>query len=317
MLTKIENNLKFSNKRNYKLVTPCCSKLNNDGKFVNYKYYGENYGYCHSCGVATLPPTKYIKENGEEYFWDKSQNKLSEIKLLKVANLVATSCEKKSIDQKFIQETEIWKHFHHLPENNLLQYLRKNYNNEKVEDAKEIYILGSSNDGGTMFWNINMKLQVQKLKIAYYDEQARRKNKFKVPYKNDNGYYSCFFGEHLLSYQCNKNKTIILVESEKTAIIGYILMPQYVWLAYSGCNGLTTDKARVLKGFRVLIIPDISENAVSVATKKVIQLRQNGIDIKLWDMTEGKTDEQLKLEGIYNNDLEDFFRDIKKEANSL
>ncbi len=33
-----------------------------------------------------------------------------------------------------------------------------------------------------------------------------------------------------------------------------------------------------------------------------------GINVKIKDMTEGKTDEQLKLEGVYNNDLEDFFR---------
>jgi hypothetical protein len=25
----------------------------------------------------------------------------------------------------------------------------------------------------------------------------------------------------------------------------------------------------------------------------------------VWDMTEGKTDDQLKTEGLYNNDLED------------
>lgn len=50
----------------------------------------------------------------------------------------------------------------------------------------------------------------------------------------------------------------------------------------------------------------MSENAVMITTKKVAELRQNGIDIKLWDMTEGKTDEQLKQDGVYNNDLEDF-----------
>jgi hypothetical protein len=33
-----------------------------------------------------------------------------------------------------------------------------------------------------------------------------------------------------------------------------------------------------------------------------------GINAKVWDMTNGKTDEQLKTEGIYNNDLEDIFR---------
>lgn len=35
-----------------------------------------------------------------------------------------------------------------------------------------------------------------------------------------------------------------------------------------------------------------------------------GINVKIWDMTEGKTDEELKLEGIYNCDLEDWFRNI-------
>jgi hypothetical protein len=50
-----------------------------------------------------------------------------------------------------------------------------------------------------------------------------------------------------------------------------------------------------------------------VATKKVAELRQNGIDIKLWDMTNGKTDDQLNQEGIYNNDLEDFFRELKSQ----
>ena len=55
----------------------------------------------------------------------------------------------------------------------------------------------------------------------------------------------------------------------------------------------------------------MSENAVLIATKKVAELRQNGIDIKLWDMTEGKTDDHLKQEGIYNNDLEDFFRGLR------
>jgi hypothetical protein len=32
-----------------------------------------------------------------------------------------------------------------------------------------------------------------------------------------------------------------------------------------------------------------------------------GINAKVWDMTEGKTDDQLKRKG-FNNDLEDVFR---------
>lgn len=314
MFTKVENNLKFNTKRNYKIVTPCCRKTNSDGKFVNYIDYEEHYGFCHSCGIATLPPTIYLNENGEEFIWDKMESKfikntISEIEIpvLKLNNEI-------NIPQQYIPESEIWSNYHTEPENNLLQFLRKNYDQKLVEDAKEVYAICTANDGGTMFWNINKELQIQKLKIVYYNENGRRKNYFKVPYKNEDGYFSCLFGEHILGYNYYQDKTVILVESEKTAIIGYMLMPKYIWLAYGGCNGLTAEKTKVLKGFKVLMIPDMSENAVQVANKKIAELRQNGIDIKLWDMTEGKTDDQLKVEGIYNNDLEDFFRDLKKEA---
>jgi len=54
----------------------------------------------------------------------------------------------------------------------------------------------------------------------------------------------------------------------------------------------------------------MSENAVSIILNKIPFLISFGINAKIWDMTEGKTDEQLKLEGIYNNDLEDVFRKI-------
>ncbi|WP_264550266.1 toprim domain-containing protein [Flavobacterium sp. N2820] len=311
MFTKVENNLKFNTKRNFKIVTPCCHKTNTDGKFVNYLDYEDYYGFCHSCGVSTMPPTIYLDENGEEFTWSATENKFIRNTLSLVAVPVAASYNKIAIPQKFIPEEEIWSNYYTEPENNLLRFLRKNYNEKLVEDAKEVYAISTSKDGGTMFWNINKALQIQKLKIVYYDENGRRKNHFKVPYKNEDGYFSCLFGEHLLSYISNQKKTVILVESEKTAIIGYMLMPKYIWLAYGGCNGLTNEKTKVLKDFKVLIIPDMSENAVLVATKKVGELRLNGIDIKLWDMTEGKNDEQLKQEGIYNNDLEDFFRELK------
>lgn len=310
MFTKVENNLKFNPKRNYKIITPCCRKTNANGKFINYLDHEVHYGFCHSCGVATLPPTIFLNENGEEFAWSPAESKFIRNTLSQVTVPIATNCQKIAIPKKYIPESEIWTNFQTEPENNLLQFLRKCYDNKIVQDAKELYAISTSPDGGTMFWNINIDLEVQKLKITYYDENGRRKKYFKVPYKNEDGYISCLFGEHLLGYNCNQDRTVILVESEKTAIIGYMLLPKYIWLAYGGCNGLTIQKAQVLKGFKVLMIPDISDNAVLIAAKKVTELIQNRIDIKLWDMTEGKTDDQLKQEGIYNNDLEDYFRDF-------
>jgi hypothetical protein len=58
-------------------------------------------------------------------------------------------------DIKYIPEGAIWEDYHTIPENNLLQYLRKTYSNDKVDNAKETYVIGTSKDGGTVFWEIN------------------------------------------------------------------------------------------------------------------------------------------------------------------
>ncbi len=307
MLQKTKLELTFNSKRDYKLITPCCGRNNSDGKFINYKNLSSNYGYCHSCGKASLPPTIYTDENGNEYVWNELENKFQTYMTLPKKSTIITP---KITVQKFINESIIWKYFKVNPENNLLQYLRKTYGDAKTEDAKETYALGTSYDRGIIFWSINSNLKVQKAKIAYYDTNGKRTHKFKVPYKNEDGYFNCLFGEHLIYDKIKTKKTIVLTESEKTAIIGYILFPQYIWVAYGGINGLTENKISSLIGHNVLIVPDMSENAVSIILNKIPFLISLGINAKIWDMTESKTDEQLKLEGIYNNDLEDVFRKI-------
>ena len=227
-------------------------------------------------------------------------------------NSVANS-KPNSTPIKYIPEAEIWKLYNTKIENNLLLYLRKTYGDKAVDLVKELYVLGTNHDGGSIFWNINENLLVQKSKISYYKGNGKRTNKFRVPYKNENGYYSCLFGEHLINK--NKKPLIILVESEKTAIVGFINLPKYTWLAYGGLNALTDSKVTPLIGHRVLIVPDISNKAVDVMTKKIAHLKNLGININIWDMTKGKTDEQLKKEGIYNDDLEDCFRRIKNSSN--
>ena len=310
MLTKIERKLKFESKRHFQILTPCCGKRNTDGKFVNYRGFSLIYGYCHSCGKSTPPPALYKDEKGQEYQWNEITNSWDTNVVTSPTpnfseNLGSTS---NTPDQRFIPESLIWKYYEVAPENNLLHYLRKTYLEQDVDRVKEEYGLGSTKDGGTIFWLINEDLQVQKNKICYYQEDGRRTNKFKAPYKNDNGYYSCLFGAHLLGGIRRGKDLVVLVESEKTAITGSILLPQFTWLAFGGINGLTEAKMECLSGHKILIIPDMSENAVSVASKKLPLLMSKKINAKIWDMTEGKTDLQLKEEGIHNKDLEDFFR---------
>ena len=64
----------------------------------------------------------------------------------------------------------------------------------------------------------------------------------------------CLFGEHLLPQY--PDRKVILVESEKTAIICAALIPQFIWLATGGKSQLG-DKLQVLQGREVIAFPDV------------------------------------------------------------
>lgn len=66
----------------------------------------------------------------------------------------------------------------------------------------------------------------------------------------------CFFGEHLLSV-CPDSK-VLIVESEKSAVIASHYYPQYLWLASGGCCGcLNQTASQALKGREVWLVPDL------------------------------------------------------------
>lgn len=74
----------------------------------------------------------------------------------------------------------------------------------------------------------------------------------------------CFFGEHLLAddHLADEKKSVAIVESEKTAIVCAVLMPQFIWLATGGANGCRIDKperAAVLQGRAVHLFPDLKK----------------------------------------------------------
>lgn len=320
--TKIALNLKFLNKRNFKLITPCCQKSNKDGKFANYRGLHESYGYCHSCGVATLPPTQYEDENGVKFEWSTQESKfvsstfnLSDIGVRQLSDNRVTNGKTIGsnviINIKYIDNQIVERYQKEQQQNNLLQYICKTYGEGKKEFVKNLYKLGTNKDGGVIFWSINKQQKVQKAKVVYYSKEGKRKQKFKVPYKNEDGYYNCLFGEHLLGLPEYQNKPIILVESEKTAVICAINLPKYNWLSYGGINGLTDAKLQALKGEYIILVPDMSQKAVSIMNNKLPLFSELGINAKIWDMTNSKTDKELKSEGLYNCDLEDFFREFE------
>jgi hypothetical protein len=66
----------------------------------------------------------------------------------------------------------------------------------------------------------------------------------------------CFVGEHLLK---GNNKPVAVVESEKTAIIASLYLPQFIWIAAGSKSGLSELKCQALRGRNVILFPDISK----------------------------------------------------------
>ncbi|QSS97815.1 DUF6371 domain-containing protein [Psychroflexus sp. ALD_RP9] len=330
MLSKINYELKFSNKRNSKIITPCCQKSNKDLKFVNFVGLPNNYGYCHACGESTLPQSLYENEKGELFKWNKTLNKLEKTVIQNCHTESHTNCmtDIKKHDlttkvhgfdtnygvfsenhylsspksSKIIDKTVIQKSLKQPASNNFCKYLYSNFKAKRVEQVIKDYRIGTTANGFTIFWFINLLGNAQKSKAILYQNNGNRTNQIRVNFKNEQGYYFCLYGEHLLK---NQSKPIILVESEKTAVICSIKLPQYNWLAYSGINGLTLDKMHVLKNREILIIPDISQKAVNVMRKKSEDFKRLNIDFQIYDLTNGKTDEELQEKEIYNKDISD------------
>ena len=68
----------------------------------------------------------------------------------------------------------------------------------------------------------------------------------------------CLFGEHLLADTSSSARTIGIVESEKTALVAALFIPDLVWLATGGMHGSFNSEAmQVLSEREVVLFPDL------------------------------------------------------------
>lgn len=70
----------------------------------------------------------------------------------------------------------------------------------------------------------------------------------------------CLFGEHLLSdtSAVMSAKPVAIVESEKTALVAALFIPDFIWLATGGMHGCFNSEAmQVLRGREVVLFPDL------------------------------------------------------------
>lgn len=147
-------------------------------------------------------------------------------------------------------------------------FLMSRYNPDRVLEVAALYQLGAIAGGATVFWQIDIEGRVRTGKVMAYgtdghrikDSDRDRVNWMHRLLMRDNllpeefDITQCLFGEHLL--RVFPDAPVILVESEKTAVICAINDPTRVYLATGGKYGLNGERFAPLNGRRVVVIPD-------------------------------------------------------------
>ena len=187
------------------------------------------------------------------------------------------------------------KMFFESPQNgNLTEFLKSEFSNDEVFNAMQNYFITGTNyfwNNATVFWQINNKEQIQGAKIMLYDRFTGKR--IKEPYNHINWLHKankepdfvlcqCLFGLHRINedYQ----KTIAIVESEKTAIVMSIFLPEFIWLATGSKGNFKFELLAPLKKRNVIAFPDKGE--YNNWLQKSIELTALGFKISVSDLIE-------------------------------
>lgn len=148
---------------------------------------------------------------------------------------------------EYIPKELVEKTFHDFRSNVFFQYLVKTFGGEKAMELQAKYNIGTAKHGGTIFWQQDLLGRFRTGKVMYYSENGKR-DKARHSWfthskiKPDFNFRQCFFGLHLVS----NGHPVALCESEKTAVLMSVYMPEFTWIASGGSEMLNIQRLNEL-----------------------------------------------------------------------
>lgn len=192
--------------------------------------------------------------------------------------------------------------------NHFVQFLINLFGVEVASQLVSRYFIATSKhwSGATVFWQIDTQGKVRTGKIMLYSPTTGKR--VKEPFNHINWVHKalkqpefklkqCLFGEHLL---IDKTKPVAIVESEKTAVIASVYLPQFIWVAVGSLTNLNAEKCSILKGRTVTLFPDL--NGFDKWSSKAKELSHLAT-FTVSDLLERKATEAEKKQGF---DLADY-----------
>ena len=172
-------------------------------------------------------------------------------------------------DPDFIDKDIMNKTFHRYCINSLFLFLAYVFGESRAMALCQRYNVGTSKKwgGSAVYWQVDREGNVRSGKIMLYNPVDGHRVKDEQHGARVNWVHSelrlkdfhlqqCLFGEHLLPL--HPDRAVMIVESEKSALIASGFMPEYLWLATSGMQGCFNPRAlQALKGRDVILFPDL------------------------------------------------------------
>lgn len=175
----------------------------------------------------------------------------------------------------------------------LLTYLKNIFGEVKTKAAMQLYYVGGTYDGKTIFPNVDEKRMCVGGKIIPYlpnghrDKSKGISNIHTLLQKGTQG-DQVLFGSHLLAM--HPTATVAVVEAQKTAIIMSILMPteksNIIWLATGGKGEFNDRMLRPIYNKNVVVFPD--EDGAEMWEERTRQLPFANVVINKWYVDEQK-----------------------------
>ena len=192
--------------------------------------------------------------------------------------------------------------------NHFVQFLINLFGIEVASQLVSRFFIATSKhwNGATVFWQIDTQGKVRTGKIMLYSPTTGKRVKnlelpvywvHKALKQPEFELRQCLFGEHLL---IDKTKPVAIVESEKTAVVASVYLPQFIWVAVGSLANLNAEKCSILKGRTVTLFPDL--NGFDKWSSKAKELSHLAI-FTVSDLLERKATEAEKKQGF---DLADY-----------
>lgn len=279
---------KYNGKSTRYLCPQCLDKRKTFTRYIDTEtneHLSHLAGVCgrkDKCGYH-YTPKEFFGSTGQEFKPTKVEKIVHEPKPISYLDYRLVSASKRNYDQ-----------------NNFVTFLKSKFDN--VESVCNQYNIGTCKWylGGNVFWQIDAAGKVRSGKIMQYDKQTGKRGKYSnwvhvVTKQSEFNLQQCFFGMHLIT-----DKPIAIIESEKTAIICALVMPEYTWLATGGRENLNDANLQCLIGKDVTLFPDLSINS---STYIKWQKKAEPYKFKVSDYLEKIATDEHKKQGL---DLADF-----------